>query len=240
MPRPLIGLNCGLDAARPPRAYVNQDYVRAVESAGGIPVLLPPLAEPSAVRELLGHLDGVLFTGGPDLDPKTYRARAHPKTVRAPAAKETFDWALAERCAGGTRPVLGICYGLQLLNVVRGGSLVQHIPAGLPGALPHQSEKGPLARHSVSVASGSRLARLLGRRSAVVNSSHHQAVRRTGRGFRVAAVAPDGVIEALEDPKHPFLVAVQWHPERMQDDPAQRALLRHFVQACGRAMRRRL
>ena len=203
-----------------PRVHLNTAYLHALQAAGGIPVLLPPFLEQSALDALLENLDGVMLTGGGDVDPSRYGEKPHPQAVGISAPRDTLEaqvtlWALANR-----KPLFAICRGMQVLNVVLGGSLFQHIPEHFGDAIAHSQTDAGFRRdeqtHSVDVRGGSLLANLIGAGSVGVNSMHHQAIRRAGNHLLVSARAPDGVIEAVEAPSlAPFVVGVQWHPEEL-------------------------
>ena len=200
-------------------------YMRAVELAGGVPVVLPPLED--GIATLLERLDGVCLSGGPDLDPAAYGARAHALVGPTEPALDRFELALARAADAAGMPVLGVCRGAQTLNVARGGTLHQHVEGH------RQTELATRPVHPVRIAPSSLAARVLGVHSADVNSFHHQAVDRLGDGLVATAWAPDGTVEAIEDPRHPFLLGVQWHAETLIDDAAQRALFRALVEAAG-------
>jgi putative glutamine amidotransferase len=199
-------------------------YMRAVELAGGVPVVLPPL-DPGAIATLLTRLDGVCLSGGPDLDPSSYGVRAHEAIGPIEPALDRFELELARAADAAGLPLLGVCRGAQALNVARGGTLHQHIDGH------RQTELATLPTHSVRIATSSRAAQLLGAHTAEVNSFHHQAVDTLGSGLVATAWAADGTIEGLEDPAHPFLLGVQWHAETLIDDPAQLALFVALVEA---------
>ncbi|MEO8689140.1 MAG: type 1 glutamine amidotransferase [Solirubrobacteraceae bacterium] len=201
-------------------------YMRAIELAGGVPVVLPPLG-PGAMSTLLTRLDGVCLSGGPDLDPAAYGARAHAALGPVEPALDRFELELARAADAAGLPLLGVCRGAQALNVARGGTLHQHIDGH------RQIELATLPTHSVRIAAASRAARLLGGHSAAVNSFHHQAVDTLGDGLVATAWAPDGTIEGVEDPGHPFLLGVQWHAETLLDDPGQLALFAALVEAAA-------
>ena len=202
-------------------------YMRAIELAGGVPVVLPPL-EPGAMSTLLTRLDGVCLSGGPDLDPAAYGARAHEALGPTEPALDRFELELARAADAAGLPLLGVCRGAQALNVARGGTLHQHIDG-------HRQTRARVACPRTRC--GSRRARappaLLGGHAAEVNSFHHQAVDTLGDGLVATAWAPDGTIEGLEDPGHPFLLAVQWHAETLLDDPGQLALFAALVEAAA-------
>jgi putative glutamine amidotransferase len=213
-------------------------YVRAVEAAGGVAVVMPPLA-PADVPALVARLDGVLLSGGPDLAPEAYHARPHTELGATEPGLDAFEYAVVGEAWQLGLPILGICRGAQALNVACGGTLHQHLPDVVGGAVTHrQSEDARHPAHPVDVVAGSRLASILGTTRLPVNSFHHQAVDRLGAGLRVSARAPDGTIEAIEDPTQPLVLAVQWHAEMLVPGPAHFALFEALVDTA--ADRRRL
>ena len=204
-------------------------YVRAIEAAGGMPVVMPPIAT-SDVPELLGRCDGLVLSGGPDLAPDAYGAEAHMELGLTEPGLDRFEYAVAHEALRRRLPVLGICRGAQTINVARGGSLHQHLPDVVGEAIDHrQSQEGRQPTHEVELLAGSRLASLLGAARLMVNSFHHQAVDRLGVGLRACAWAPDGTIEGLDDPGLPFLCAVQWHAETLIEEPGQLELFRGLI-----------
>ena len=238
-PRPLIGMPCALiqrGEGLAPAYGALPAYVHAVENAGGFPVLLPFWQDQDALATLRWRLDGLMLMGGGDVDPAHYGEPAHPETQPPEAARDHIELKLVRQALDEDLPVLGICRGLQVLNVAMGGTLVQHLPEQLPGALDHEmSTHGhDERRHPIAIEAGSRLAALVGATRHEVNSSHHQAIATLGRDIHVVAQAEDGVVEAIELPARTFAVAVQFHPERMaKDDPAMRRLFEAFVAACS-------
>ncbi|MHB8573253.1 MAG: gamma-glutamyl-gamma-aminobutyrate hydrolase family protein [Candidatus Dormibacteria bacterium] len=239
MSRPLVAITCSplekVSRGQPvPTWSVNAAYCQAVTAAGGIPVLLPPQRSRPALREALSRLDGLLLPGGPDVDPGRYGAKPEVPALELEPERDELDLAALRAALAAQRPVLGICRGLQVLNVALGGTLVQDIPLQLPGSDLHQDE-GPRDRllHDLAVTPGTRLAGLLGVTHTRVNSLHHQAVDRLAPGLVASAEAPDGVIEGVEAPGYPFLVAVQFHPEELAGEHApSRRLLERFIAAC--------
>lgn len=218
MKKPLIGVAGGyVDSAY----RTNADYVEAVDRAGGLPMILP-LGD-TAVLE---RVDAVLLTGGRDVDPRRYGQRKHRKTELLPVKRESSDLALCRAAVERDLPVLAICLGVQILNVVRGGTLYQHLGDLESVNAAHRKGEG---RHTVSV--GGRVKDILGSGFAKVNSSHHQAIADLGRGLVRSATADDGIAEAVELPGKRFVVGVQWHPERMGNDARQRKLFAAFVEA---------
>ena len=222
-------------------------YLKAVELGGGTPVELALDLERPALAALAGTLDGVVLSGSPaDLEPSLFAAARHPKTNASDRDRERTDFALLEHCFAEQKPVLAICYGIQSLNVFLGGSLVQDIGDELDSDLSHEAESGSgqiETFHNVTIESGSRLAELARQAQAArVNSSHHQSVLAPGRNLRVTARAADGVIEAMElmpagaTRGEPWVMAVQWHPERMvETDALALALFRSLVAATRKA-----
>jgi putative glutamine amidotransferase len=247
MSRPLIGVTTSevrrgssthpLPEADPPQPELalGLAYLRAVEGAGGIPVVLSPLADPAAIDALMGHLAGVCLSGGPDLDPSNYGAEAEPDLGPTEPELDLFELSVARRADAHGLPILGICRGAQALNVARGGSLIQHLPAFTDGTVDHrQSVSGRLTSHPVRIEPGSQLARIVGREQIDVNSFHHQSTDVLGAGLRPVAWAPDGVVEAVEgapDTRGGLLLGVQWHAETLTEIPEHHALFEALVDA---------
>ncbi len=209
-------------------------YVHAVQRAGAIPVVLPPL-DRKVVDELLGSLGGLCLSGGPDLDPARYRRRPHPHLGPTEPEVDRFELALVRRADARKLPLLALCRGAQVLNVARGGALHQHLPDLAPeggGRIDHrQTEPGDATTHRVSVEAGTLLHGLVERTDLEVNSFHHQAVARLGRGLAATAHASDGVIEGIEAADHPFAVGVQWHAESLVDRPEHLRLFEGLADA---------
>ena len=218
MARPLIGITTYVTPAKwsyweTEAALIPSDYVNAVERAGGRALLVPP--SENGVEETLQALDGLLFSGGSDLDPGLYDQEPHEETFGIHEARDRAELALLEAALERDMPVLAICRGSQVLNVARGGDLVQHLPE-VVGDEKHKHTPGTFADHDVTLEDGTRLGSLLGDR-APVKSHHHQGIGRIGEGLRVAAHAEDGTVEAVEDPDRRFAVGVLWHPEAGED-----------------------
>jgi putative glutamine amidotransferase len=208
-------------------------YARAVQRAGGMPVVLPPLA-PQEVPELVGRLEGLCLSGGPDLDPEAYDARAHTELGPVEPDLDRWEIALIRQAEAQGLPILGICRGAQALNVARGGTLHQHLPDVTDGEIAHRQEvTGSLPTHTADIAPGSLLAAIIGATRAEVNSFHHQAADRIGSGLRPVAWSPDGVIEGLEDPERPFVLGVQWHAETLFDRPEHARLFEALIEAAS-------
>jgi gamma-glutamyl-gamma-aminobutyrate hydrolase PuuD len=217
--RPLIGITSYAQPARwgsweLPAALVPLFYVESVELAGGRALVVPPSTD--ALDETLDVLDGVVFSGGIDIDPSAYGAERHPETDPAQERRDAGELALLERALERDMPTLAICRGFELLNVIRGGDLVQHLPESV-GHEGHREVLGRFSEHPVDMRDGTRLASILGTHHDGVQSSHHQGVGRVGDGLVEAAWAEDGTLEGLEDPAKRFAVAVLWHPEMEED-----------------------
>ncbi|HEY2381912.1 MAG TPA: gamma-glutamyl-gamma-aminobutyrate hydrolase family protein [Terriglobia bacterium] len=216
--------------------YIGQirHYLDAVLWAGGLPLMIPTVSDSGIVREYMQRVQGVLLPGSPtDIDPKLYGAAAHAMLGQLHPERDSTDFAILDFAEQQKdMPVLGICFGVQSLNVYRGGSLVQDIPALVGPALTHDNDDGkPPAHHAVRVVEDSIVGRLAGRAEIEVNSYHHQAIERAGSHLKTVAVANDGVIEAVEDTTGRFIVGVQWHPERgWQNDPLSKALFSKFIE----------
>jgi putative glutamine amidotransferase len=216
--RPLIGITTYAEEATwsgwtEPAAFTPLAYVRAVEQAGGRPLLVPPIDD--AIEETLAALDGIIFSGGGDLDPEIYGAEPHPETKEVSPERDSAELALLQAALARDMPVLAVCRGSQVFNVARGGDLVQHLPE-LVGHDRHRHTEPVMADHEVTVKEGSRLGEILGDR-APVKSSHHQGLGRLGEGLQESAWAEDGTVEAVEDPARRFAVGVLWHPEEGED-----------------------
>ncbi len=209
-------------------------YVRALERAGAVPIVLPPVAT-ALVPALMRSLDGLCLSGGPDLDPTAYGAVAHPELGPVEPSLDAFEVAVAAHADAAGLPLLGICRGCQTLNIVRGGTLVQHLPDVVDGSIAHrQTDPGWVTTHHVDVTPGSRLAEALGRDALAVNSFHHQAVERLGAGLLAVAWSPDGAIEGVEGEGEDRLVlGVQWHAETLDEvDAAERGAVPRLRRAC--------
>ena len=220
--RPIIGITCGQDTSKTgsKRCYQNQSYVDSVTLAGGVPLLIPLTPDVEALRALFEAIDGLLLTGGGDVEPRRYDQPPHPKLGPTDALRDQVELALAQWAFSNDRPTLGICRGIQALNVALGGSLFQDIASQIEGALVHPHQVGnprSYLAHTVRITHGTLLAELLptGGGELAVNSMHHQAVQRLASGFSISALAPDGVIEAIEHPGRRFMLGVQWHPEEL-------------------------
>jgi putative glutamine amidotransferase len=245
MSRPLIGVTTSemrvprrthpLPEGDPPQSEMALGivYARAVEEAGGLPVVLPPL-EPGAISLLVDRLAGICLSGGPDLDPAAYEADPDPHLGPVEPALDAFELAVAQRADALGIPILGICRGCQALNVARGGTLHQHLPDVTDGSINHrQTESGRQPTHTVRIEPGSRLAAIAGDTELEVNSFHHQAAELLGRGLRAVAWSPDGVVEGIEDAGVPLYLGVQWHAETLVHLERHAALFEALVEAAA-------
>jgi len=244
--RPIIGITPdfnsgnlkGFSSRGEPTYFLRARYVDAIRDMGGIPFILPITGDPKLRSDLLGRIQGLLITGsGPDLDPRLYGEAQTARFKIMSRERADFELGLARQALRRDRPVLGICGGLQLLNVALGGTLVQDIAHQVRGALKHQQETAATRlSHRIAVLPNTVLRRILGRDALKVNSSHHQAPKRVAPGMIVNAVAPDGIIEGLESTRHRFVIGVQWHPEFLYGrDEASRRLLIAFLHQSNRS-----
>jgi len=237
MTQPVIGLT--LDHEPPggwskfPWYAIRENYCNAVRHADGLPILLPH--DPEAAADYVNRIDGLIITGGGfDVDPTLFGAETRHSTVKTKDRRTAFELAATRIALGRDMPMLGICGGQQLLNVALGGTLIQHIPDEVPGALPHrQPNPRDEPGHDVRVIVGTLLHRIAGAEHLAVNSAHHQAVKDAGPGVVIDAVAGDGVVEGIEDPRRRFCLGVQWHPE-FEIGEADRRIFRAFVEAACR------
>jgi putative glutamine amidotransferase len=245
--RPVVGIPTqtlqslgGVSAEIPPSWVMSQRYILTLTAAGAIPWLIP-LVDDATVRGIYEQLDALFLPGGADIDPATYGSAPHPLCDRTDRERDRVEVALARWALEDEKPMLGVCRGMQLINVAAGGSLYQDLAEELPGALKHdyfpfsgQNFARDYLAHDVRVADDTRLARLLGAGTLKVNSMHHQGVRELGRGLVSTAVSPDGLVEAIEGEGDAYLFAVQWHPEALTDnDPRTRGIFSDFVAAAA-------
>jgi len=234
-----IGVTTSLVEGKiPERISLNAAYVRAVQATGAVPVLLPPHLAGAPLDDLCESLDGLMLTGGGDVDPARYDEQAHPKTVGVSARRDRFELVVLRKALERHVPVLAICRGMQVLNVALGGTLYQHVPDVFGATVcHHQVEAGgqrDQVTHPVEVRRGTLLANLIGSGAVGVNSMHHQAVHALGQHMVPVARTADGLIEAIEAPSlGAFVLGVQWHPEELVEvSEAARALFAGFIEAC--------
>lgn len=235
--RPVIGINADYAAAgkrAAAHARLNAGYFDAIVTAGGLPVIVPPVAKEADVDAYLDRLDGFVLSGGLDLDPRRSGQATHSAVQPVAERRELSDRVLVRRLLARQLPLLAIGLGMQQLNAACGGTLYLHLPEDLPRAMPHFDPTGGPHRHAVLIEPGTRIEEIYGGGEIRVNSAHHQAVRQPGDGLRVGAVAPDGVIEEIEavDPAW-FCVGVQWHPESETASALDQQLFDCFMQACA-------
>jgi putative glutamine amidotransferase len=239
MSLPVIGITGHTDqSARPPNLpllSIAPSYVEATDLGEGAPLLIPPHLEEIKLRAIFERLDGLILSGGGDILPTFFGDEDRGLLWLVDEQRDRTELALARWTLSEGLPLLAICRGVQILNVAAGGTLIQDIPTQVPDALSHSTIAGrPLSTisHTVEIAAGSKLATLVGAGELGVNSAHHQAVQTVGSGLVVTARAPDGIIEGLEAPDHPFCVGVQWHPEVMVESyPVMRRLFEGLVEA---------
>lgn len=232
---PLIGITAANDPAVPGHYILRWDYVSGVEASGGIPVILAPTRFTPLPR-ILDRIDGVVLSGGLDISPELYGGPAHPTITGSSLERDEFEAALIREALARDMPILGICRGMQMVNVVLGGDLVQDLPTQVGTSVSHNDPGRPrnAIAHPVGVDPGTRLAALIGREVINVNSFHHQAVRTPGTGFLVSSRSSDGVVEGMELPARRFVLGVQWHPETLWPlGPPFSTLFRALVEATG-------
>lgn len=234
---PLIGVTSNQIAPREEKTAqhsVADAYIQAVAQAGGMPVIIPTGLSDGMMRGLFDRLDGLLLTGGGDINPDRFGGLPHPRVYDVDARRDDLEIALARMASERGKPFLGICRGIQVINVALGGTLYTDIADQLPSALKHDCFPGyprDHAAHTVAVDRDSCLGGVLGGESFEVNSLHHQGLGSLAASLKAAAWAGDGLVEAVELPGHPFGIGVQWHPEWLQAHASQRALFKVFVQA---------
>ena len=235
--RPIIGLTHSIQLDEK-KLYMPMSYSNAVREAGGTPVLLPITRDADVIESYADLVDGILFSGGDDINPRSYGEDQLWPCGDVCPLRDDFEIQLARTLLRKhpDKPVLGVCRGEQVLNVALGGTLYQDVKSQLSGCICHQQHQiAPYASHKVCIDPDTRLHAIFGAEEILVNSHHHQAVKDVAEGLRITARAADGVVEAFEKPDHPYFVAVQWHPERLverEENAAHRNLFKTFVDAC--------
>ena len=233
--RPIIGIttNHSKNEYNQTTILLNQAYASAIMQAGGVPVLIPSLIANEGWDALYARLDGVLFTGGGDISLDHFKGDPHPRIDDVDPERDTVELNMLHAAVSDGKPFLGICRGCQLVNVGLGGTLYTHIPDQLPNALDHSypGNMRTVLVHEVKIDEGTHIANVLGEPIVRVNSHHHQGLKDIAPSLRVAGHAPDGLVEAVELPDHPFGLAVQWHPEWLTDQQSTRNLFGRFVEA---------
>lgn len=238
MPSPLIGVTTStLTSSRgEPQLSLHNAYTHAICQAGGIPAPISNHLSPAILDDLFGRLSGLLFSGGGDINPSRYGSLPHPLVSEVDPARDATELHLLNRAVESDLPFLGICRGLQLVNVGLGGTLFEDVPSQYGAQIPHNCTEGfPLDHpaHTVSIEGSTSLALILGQATLNVNSHHHQAIRRLAPGLVASACSPDGIIEAIELPGRGFALAVQWHPEHLLSHPGMATLFSKLVAAAG-------
>lgn len=223
---PLIGVTTSIHSTTNDYC-LRHEYITAIRLAGGLPMLIPP-GEPN-LNSIVEWVDGLLFTGGGDLDPKTYNGVEHPTIYNVNRERDRFELSLAKFALESDIPILGICRGLEILVVASGGKLVPHLPDEVGEKIMHRQTQSCPAEHNVHILPGTHLAQIMGAGETNVVSWHHQAASDIPNRWRLAATAADGVIEALEHQDHPWAFAIQWHPEISLNDSRQQRIFRTFV-----------
>ena len=239
MTKPIIGIGADLAVkeGQRDRAFVYITYTEALRRAGAVVVIIPP--QPENAADVVASLDGILLAGGDDCDPAVYGQEPHQACETMDPRRQENELALARMARARGIPTLGICLGLQMMNVAAGGTLIQDIASSVDTEIDHASEPEDRSRHEVLVETGTKLAGVVGAGEHDVNSSHHQAIGHVAEGLRVTALAPDGIVEGLEDPALPFYVGVQWHPEDMTGEQDATTLFGAFVEAARRRAKAR-
>jgi putative glutamine amidotransferase len=235
--KPLIGIttNQSKNTNGQPTVALMQSYVNAIMQAGGVPVLIPSMIHDDGWDALYARLDGILFSGGGDIALEHFPGDAHPRIDDVDPERDSVELKMLNAAAEDGKPFLGICRGCQVMNVALGGTLYTHIQDQLPKALDHSypGNMRTVLVHEVKIEEGTLIAEIMGEPILKVNSLHHQGLKDIAPSLRVTGVAPDGLVEAVELPDHPFGIAVQWHPEWLTDQESTRNLFIKFVEAAG-------
>jgi putative glutamine amidotransferase len=235
--KPLIGITTNQSANMygQPTIMLMQSYVNAVMQAGGVPMLIPSMIAEDGWDAAYSRLDGILFSGGGDVSLEFFQGDPHPRIDGVDSLRDAVELKIVQAAASDGKPFLGICRGCQVVNVALGGTLYTHIPDQLPNALDHDypGNKRTVLVHDVKIEEGTHFAGIYGEPIIKVNSLHHQGLKDIAPALRVAGNSPDGLVEAVELPEHPFGLAVQWHPEWLTDQEPTRNLFRKFVEAAG-------
>ena len=226
-----VSMNYQLTPEGCERAYIDGKYLDFLSDFGSCPMPVAPTDEPDQLETVLDHLDGILFTGGLDLDPSLWNEKPHEKTILIHPRRQKCDFALYQAALNRQIPIMAICLGIQMINVAHGGALFQHLPDD-PGTIDHGGENST-TDHLVKICKNTKLFDWINAEQITIKSAHHQGVdlNRLGRSLLPAAVACDNVVEALEKPDYPFLIAVQWHPEAEPSNPLNLAIINNFLAA---------
>jgi putative glutamine amidotransferase len=236
MSKPVIGLTTSRmpNPSRQPAFGTNVAYTKSVADAGGLPVLIPLNFSNDDLDLLLTQFDGILFTGGYDIDPRRYGNQPHPKVEGVDVERDRVEMHLIQALIDMGKPFFGICRGCQVVNIALGGNLYEDLPEQFHGNILHDNHDHPrnYLAHTVEVQSTSGLSQILTNGTTSVNSLHHQGINKLAQGLQVSALAPDGLVEAFDLSNYPFGLAVQWHPEELQEYATMSHLFQAFVQAC--------
>lgn len=236
--KPIIGITTyqSKNLHGQPTVVLMQSYIDAIMQAGGVPVLIPSMIAEDGWDALYSRLDGILFSGGGDIALEHFSGDSHPRIDDVEPERDSVELKMLNAAASDGKPMLGICRGCQVMNVALGGTLYTHIPDQLPNALDHAypGNKRTILVHEVKLEEGTHIAEVMGEPIVKVNSLHHQGLKDIAPSLRVTGYAPDGLVEAVELPDHPFAIAVQWHPEWLTDQESTRNLFRKFVEAAGK------
>lgn len=236
-PYPIIGVTSPMstNASGSPVLQLGQAYIDAIQKAGGIPLVIPIGIDQVKIKSLLSRLDGLLLSGGGDIDPRTFKGASHPKVYGTSPERDSLEFYLLEAAVTSNKPFLAICRGIQVLNVAFGGDLYTHIQDQVEKSLKHdwfpKFPRDKLA-HTVRLIPGSKLHRIFNTDEIRVNSLHHQGIKTVGKGLKATAFAPDGLVEGLEVDGAGFALGVQWHPECLPDDTKMQDLFKAFISAC--------
>ncbi|HKI53314.1 MAG TPA: gamma-glutamyl-gamma-aminobutyrate hydrolase family protein [Anaerolineales bacterium] len=236
--KPLIGIttNQSKNTHGHPTVMVMQSYVNAVMQAGGVPVLVPSMIHEDGWDALYARLDGILFSGGGDISLKRFSGEAHPRVDDVDPERDSVEIKMLQSAVEDGKPFLGICRGCQVMNVALGGTLYTHIQDQLPNSLDHAypGNRRTVLVHEVKLEEGTHIAEVMGEPILKVNSLHHQGLKDIAPSLKITGYAPDGLVEAVELPDHPFGIAVQWHPEWLTDQQPTKNLFRKFIKAAGK------
>ena len=235
--KPIIGITTyqSTNAHGQPTVVLMQSYIHAIMQAGGVPVLIPSMIAEDGWDALYSRLDGILFSGGGDIALEHSPGDPHPRIDDVELDRDSVEFKMVQASALDGKPFLGICRGCQVMNVALGGTLYTHIPDQLPNALDHSypGNKRTVLVHEVKIEEGTRIAEIVGEPILKVNSLHHQGLKDIAPSLRATGHAPDGLVESVELPDHPFGLGVQWHPEWLTDQVPTRNLFRKFVEVAG-------
>lgn len=243
MKKPIIGITAGITQEETGmmlgyrRSYVAEDYVKVIEKCGGVPFILPVVSNPEVIATFAEKIDGLLLSGGNDIDPCYYQEEPQQKLQTTLSERDAFEWELLKVVRQRRRPILGICRGFQLINIFYQGSLYQDLSYRLEKTYRHDQQTNPSqATHQVKISPFSRLYEIFQKETLRVNSFHHQILKEVKAPLKVSATALDGVVEAIEDPTYPYLIGLQWHPEMLAKTKEQRSILlfQDFIFACQR------